>query len=156
MNINNKTQELIDNRLLRTHHEIQQFEQAISSILEMNEVDHIKNLCLGFEDATENDGVMFGLIHAIESYDKTFGLEIPLKRLAESLPNMLPHAQEWAKTLHRRLLNHDLARRIYAEVISSVDGSIQDIVFRLVNEIKNRNSQKFGTSVLDFVSLVKR
>ena len=36
-------------------------------------IQKIWNLCLSFDDATEHDEVMFGLIHAIESYDKTFG-----------------------------------------------------------------------------------
>lgn len=155
MDINNQTQILIDNRLLRTQQEIQQFEQAIVIILNMNEVEHIKNLCLGFDDATEHDEVMFGLIHAIESYDKTFGSEKSLTTLAKSLPTMLPQAQEWVKTLQKRVLNHDLSRRVYAEVISKVDLSIKDIVFQLVNEIKDRNPKKFESSVSDFLSNVK-
>ncbi|HJV31813.1 MAG TPA: Imm30 family immunity protein [Bacillales bacterium] len=155
MDINNQTRILIDNRFLRTQYEIQQFEQAIVSILDMNEVDHIKNLCQGFDDATERDEVMFGLIHAIESYNKTFGSEKPLIKLAESLPNMLPQAKEWGKTLHKRILNHDLSRRVYAEVISNVDARIKNIVLQLVNEIKDKNPKKFENLVSEFLSNLK-
>ncbi|WP_229757546.1 Imm30 family immunity protein [Paenibacillus marchantiophytorum] len=49
----------------------------------MNQVDHLKNLCSGFDDATEHDDVMFGLIHAIESYDKTIGAETVIPDLGQ-------------------------------------------------------------------------
>lgn len=147
-----ETQRLIDNRLLRTQQEIQDFEQGIINILGINDVQHIKNLCLGFDDATENDEIMFGLIHAIESYDKTFGSELPLINLAESLNFMLPHAKEWAKTLHKRILNHDPSSKVYAEVISKVDIGIKSSVIEIVNQIKDKNPKKFETPVLFFLS----
>jgi hypothetical protein len=152
LDIKTETQRLKDNRLLRTQQEMHEFEQSIINILSINDVQHIENLCLGFDDATENDEVMFGLIHAIESYDKTFGSELPLKKLAESLNYMLPHAKEWAKTLHKRILNHDASSRVYAEIISNVDLSIKSIVIEIVNEIKDKNPKKFETPVLVFLS----
>jgi hypothetical protein len=75
--------------------------------LGLNEIDHISNLCLGFDDETEHDEIMFGLVHAIESYDKTFGLEKSLTKIAESFPVMLPQAKEWTKIIHKRILNQD-------------------------------------------------
>lgn len=154
MDINSQTQLLVNSRNLRTESEIRQFEYAIANILNMNEVDHINSLCLGFDDATEHDEVMFGLIHAIESYDRTFGSEEPLKKLSESIPSMLPHAREWAKTLHKRILNHDPSRRVYAEIISNSNAAIKSIVIQLVNEINDKNTKKFGASVSEFLSNV--
>jgi hypothetical protein len=155
MDIKSQTQILVDSRMLRTENEIQQFENAIANILNMNEVEHIKNLCLGFDNATEHDEVMFSLIHAIESYDKTFGSEKPLQQFAASIQSMLPHASEWVKTLNKRILNHDLSRRVYAEVISNCDTGIKNIVLQLINEIKDKNPKKFETSVSEFLSNVK-
>ncbi|KML32051.1 Imm30 family immunity protein [Rossellomorea marisflavi] len=148
------TQTLIDNRLLRNEEEITAFEQAISSILDLKELNHIRNLCLGFHDATENDEVMFGLIHAIESYDDFFDPELSLKALAESIPYMLPHAKEWAKTLHKRILNHEPSFKVYKKVISTADDSIKETVLQLVNEIKERHPKRFETSVDEFVLYV--
>ncbi|VXB69437.1 conserved hypothetical protein [Bacillus sp. 349Y] len=148
------TQTLIDNRLLRNEEEITAFEQAISSILDLKELNHIRSLCLGFHDATENDEVMFGLIHAIESYDDFFDPERSLKALAESTPYMLPHAKEWAKTLHRRILNHEPSFKVYKKVISTADDSIKETVLQLVNEIKERHPKRFETSVDEFVLYV--
>jgi hypothetical protein len=152
MDVNIQTQILVNSRKLRTEIEIRQFENAITNFLRMNQVDHIKNLCLGFDDSTEHDEVVFGLIHAIESYDKTFGSVDPLKKFSESIPSMLPHAKEWLKTLHKRILNHEPSRRVYAEVISNSDIFTKSTVIQLVNEIKDKNPSKFETSVSEFMS----
>ncbi|HZH61862.1 MAG TPA: Imm30 family immunity protein [Metabacillus sp.] len=156
MDINHLTQILIDNRLLRSQEEVSEFEHAISSILDLKDLNHIRNLCLGFHDATEHDEIMFGLIHAIESYDDLFSSEQSLKELAQSLPLMLPHAKEWAKTLHKRILNHDPSRKIYSKVISEGDVNIRIIVLQLVNEIKERNPKRFKASVDEFVAYVSK
>ncbi|MGG4548019.1 Imm30 family immunity protein [Rossellomorea marisflavi] len=156
MDVKNSTQTLIDNRLLRNEEEIFAFEQAITSILDLKDLNHIKNLCMGFDDKTENDEVMFGLIHAIESYDEFFDSEQSLKELAESLPYMLPHAKEWAKTLHKRILNHEPSFKKYKKVISIADASVKEMVLQFVNEIKERNPKRFETSVDEFVLYVSK
>ncbi|GLI82640.1 hypothetical protein ANABIO32_03270 [Rossellomorea marisflavi] len=147
MNDEELTQTLIDNRLLRNEEEITAFEQAISSILDLKELNHIRSLCQGFHDATENDEVMFGLIQAIESYDDFFDSEHSLNELAGSLPYMLPHAKEWANTLHKRILNHEPSYKVYKKVISTADDSIKETILQLVNEIKERHPERFETSV---------
>lgn len=156
MDIIHLTQILIDNRLLRSQEEVSKFEQAISGILDLKDLNHIRNLCMGFHDATEHDEIMFGLIHAIESYDDLFGSEQSLKELAQSLPLMLPHAKEWAKTLHKRILNHDPSRKIYSKVISKGEINNKNIVLQLLNEIKERNPKKFEASVDQFVAYVSK
>ena len=155
MDITSLTKMLVENRHLRTELEIQQYEQAISSILNMNRIEHIRHLCLGFDDETERDDVMFGLIHAIESYDKNFGAHEPLVKLAESLNAMLPHAREWVKTLHKRILNHEPSRKIYADVISGVDVGTKQIVVEIMNEIKNKNPMKFEATASEFLTSIK-
>jgi hypothetical protein len=156
LDINRLTQTLIDNRTLRNQQEISEFENAISIILNLKDLNHIRNLCLGFDDSTENDEVMFGLIHAIESYDNVFSSEQSLKKLSESLPYMIPHAKEWAKTLHKRILNHEPSCEIYSKVISQGDVNIKKIVLKLVTEIKERNPRRFEASVDEFVIYVSK
>lgn len=152
MDINSLTKILIDNRFLRNQQEIFDFENALSSILNMKDLNHIENLCMGFDDETENDEVMFGLIHAIESYDNVFGSEQSLKKLSASLPYMLPHAKEWAKILHKRILNHEPSQKIYAKIISESDENIKKIVLQHVTEIKKENPKKFENPVDEFIS----
>ncbi|MEB3751166.1 Imm30 family immunity protein [Geobacillus sp. FSL W8-0032] len=152
MDLAHETQKLIDSRLLRTEQEIQQFEQAIVNIVGMKKAEHIKHLCLGFDDSTECDEVMFGLIHAIESYDKVFGAEESLKNFAESLPSMLPHAKGWVKILHKRILNDAPSRKAYAKVVSKVDVNVKNLVVQIINEIKEKNPGRFEASALEFLS----
>ncbi|QOX61854.1 hypothetical protein FRZ06_00010 [Anoxybacterium hadale] len=67
MEIADLTQMLVRSRLLQNEKQVQEFEQSIERMKSMNSDDCMKNLCLGFDDETENDEVMFGLVHSIES-----------------------------------------------------------------------------------------
>lgn len=154
MNIEKETQLLITTRLLRTEQDINQFEQTIAKILGENNIDHIKHLCLGFDDATEHEEVMFGLVHAIEAYDKTYSMGTTLSLLADSLPGMLPQAKEWMKIIHKRIINHEASRTEYANVIANVNLDIKEIVVQQLDEIKNKNPEKFEKNVTEFLSAI--
>lgn len=146
--------ELKSNRLLRDESEVEKFENTIENILALKDVNHIEILCQGFDDLTENDEVMFGLIHAIESYDKIVSSEISLKVLANSIPKMLPHAKEWLKILHKRILNHEPSRNIYKKIIPSLNNDIQKYIVSLLISIKEKNPNRFEenvNSILDFL-----
>jgi len=156
MNIENEVQMLIDNRLLRTEQETVRFEKAVAAILKENQVEHIKYLCLGFHDKTEKDEVMFGLVHAIEAYDDTFDSKTTFSVFADSLPSMLPHANEWMKILHKRIINHSPSREHYSYVISSANQAIKEIVFQQLNEIKAKNPVKFEASVMEFLTAFRQ
>ncbi len=69
---------------------------------------------------------MFGLIHAIESYDKIVSSEVSLKVLANSIPKMIPHAKEWLKRPHKRISNHEPSRNIYKKIIPTLNNDIQE------------------------------
>lgn len=149
------TKQLTENRLLSNNEEIKKFETAITEILNKGDIDHIKSLCRGFYDATENDEVMFGLIHAIESYDQDYSLENTLEKLASSIPVMLPHAYEWLKIFHKRILNHPESKSVYAKIIKDIGNEdIKGIVDKQMNEIKSKNPQKFHESVNYILSVI--
>lgn len=147
--------ELKNNRLLRDESEVEKFEKSIENILDMEDVNSIEILCQGFDDLTENDEVMFGLIHAIESYDKIVSSEISLKVLANSIPKMLPHAKEWLKILHKRILNHEPSSHIYKEIIPTLNNDIQKYIVSQLNSIKERNPSRFEESVNSILDFIK-
>lgn len=153
MNIEMETQILINTRLLRTEQDIKRFEQTIAKIIDENNIDHIKHLCLGFDDATEHEEVMFGLVHAIEAYDKTYSMRTTLSLLADSLSSMLPQAKEWMKIMHKRIINHEASRKEYANVISKVNLDIKEIVVQQLDEIKIKNP-KFEEFVTEFLAAI--
>ncbi|MEK3953153.1 MULTISPECIES: Imm30 family immunity protein [unclassified Psychrobacillus] len=139
--------ELKNNRLLRDENEVEKFEKSIENILEMKDVSHIEVLCQGFDDLNENDEVMFGLIHAIESYDNIVDSEASLKVLANSIPKMLPHAKEWLKILQKRILNHEPSLNIYKEIIPTLNKDVQAYIISQLIVIKEKNTSKFEKSV---------
>ncbi|GLF90664.1 hypothetical protein Saga11_19230 [Bacillus safensis] len=147
--------ELKNNRLLRDESEIKKFEIAIESILNLQNVNHIEILCQGFDDSTENDEVMFGLIHAIESYDNLVSSEISLEVLAKSIPKMIPHAKEWLKILHKRILNHESSRDIYKKIILTLNIDTQKYIVSQLNSIKEKNPVRFEESVNSILDFLK-
>lgn len=147
--------ELKNNRLLRDKREVEKYEKSIENILDMKDVNNIEELCQGFDDLTENDEVMFVLIHAIESYDKIVSLEISLKVLANSIPKMLPHAKEWLKILHKRILNHEPSRNIYKEIIPTLNEDIQKNIVSQLKSIKEKNPSRFEKSVNSILNFIR-
>ncbi|NYF25102.1 Imm30 family immunity protein [Sporosarcina sp. JAI121] len=155
MDISVELTELKNNRLLRDENEVEKFEQSIENILKMEDFNHIEILCQGFDDLTENDEVMFGLIHAIESYDNIVGSEASLKILANSIPKMLPHAQEWLKILHKRILNHEPSRNIYKKIIPTLNNDVQDYIVSQLTSIIEKNPSRFEESVNSIIDYLK-
>ncbi|MEW4284558.1 Imm30 family immunity protein [Priestia koreensis] len=139
--------QLKENRLLRNEHEIESFEKAIANILDKKDVHHIEILCQGFDDLTENDEIMFGLIHAIESYDHIASSDVSLKKFAESIPSILPHAEEWVKVFHKRILNHEPSKNCYKRIIPHLNNEIQTCIVHQLNRIKEKNPSRFEASV---------
>jgi hypothetical protein len=138
---------LKNNRLLRDENEIEKFEQSINNILELKDPQHIELLCQGFDDLTENDEVMFGLIHAMESYDDIVNSQTSLNILAKSIPKMLPHAKKWLKILQKRILNHEPSLSIYKDIVKSLNKDIQNYIVSQLESIKKKNPKQFEESV---------
>lgn len=62
INIESATQQLRDNRLMKDTEQIKLFEEALEEIGAEENVAHIAALCQGFDDNTEHQEVMFGLV----------------------------------------------------------------------------------------------
>ena len=134
---------LIENRLLRNSEEIELFENAIENILNEENYEDIKYLCEGFDDCTEDDEVMFGLVHAIESYDSAFDSSVTMKVFVNSIPDVIPYAKEWMKTMLKRILNDEHIRRVLNHTISDSDDKVKTTFIQLLNEISNENPERF-------------
>ncbi|WP_243653073.1 Imm30 family immunity protein [Tumebacillus sp. BK434] len=148
----NLVEQLMNNRLLRTKEEIGLFESSIESLMDLGEESLISDLCSGFDDSTEHNEAMFGLVHAIESLDIVYGQENALRKLAGSLPALFPHAKGWAVILNKRILNHDPSLIKYAEVVKDLDPDKKELITSLVREIKEEPSRKFETAGATFLT----
>ncbi len=154
LNIHQEIEKLKNSNLLKSDKDINDFEEAITRIVGVGDLICIKYLCAGFHDDTEHDEIMFGLIHAIESFDQNYPLYDTLKELAESVPLMFPHAKEWAKTLHKRILNHKSTLEIYVDVVSRSNTPTKNLIAEIVTEIKHKNPSRFEESADRFLSSI--
>jgi len=152
LNILIEANKLRTNRFLKNEEEIINFEEAIENILYMQDIKHIEYLCSGFDDSTEDPEVMFGLIHAIESYDNVAGVEASLKELVKSIPGMMPHAKEWVLILHKRILNDPSSLKAYVSVIRGSNIDTKERIVNIMEDIKKDNPQKFKDNVEAFLN----
>ena len=67
MNTQELVNQMIKSKKLRNNHEIEKYEQSIEQLINHNKLEE---LYLWFDDNTDDDEVMFGLIHAIESFSE--------------------------------------------------------------------------------------
>lgn len=103
---------LYENRLLRTELECEQFDLALEGLAGDTEDVVIHQIFKVFDDDTEQEEVMFSLVHFVESLQ----MEMYLTQLLHSLPEMLEHARNWAIVLNERILNDDNYRKDYADI----------------------------------------
>lgn len=156
MNILDEIKILKENKLLRNNEEIEKFECAIENILSNEDYKDIKYLCSGFDDNTEDDEVMFGLIHAIESYDRIFDMKLTLKEFIDAIPAVYSYAEEWIKIINKRILNDTESLNEYIEIAKTCDEELKSILIELMNEVKKDNPEKFSQAVNKFLSYIKK
>lgn len=130
---------LKQNRLLRDKNEFDNFEEALENLATVTDNWIIKELCEVFDDSTEDEEVMFGLIHLVEDFQGEEGLLETVK----AMPNMIPQAKRWAKILNYRILNDDPSRMLYPKVLIKLDKSTVKAVVDLLEEIKAEDPQQF-------------
>lgn len=66
MDVKSELNKVHINRLLQTQNEISEFDTALENLIKLKDASIIGDLCMGFDDDTEQYEVMFGLIHGIE------------------------------------------------------------------------------------------
>ncbi|MEO3947890.1 Imm30 family immunity protein [Gorillibacterium sp. CAU 1737] len=140
-----EAQRLYENRLMNTETEVRNFEEALEELYRSGNYRIIGGLCKAFDDQTEQDEVMWGLVHAIEAFDG----EEACAELVKAMPEMLERANEWLKLLTRRILNHKDYRALYGATLSKADKRTKELLVALLNEIKDKNPTKYEASVLE-------
>lgn len=155
MNILNEVKILNENKLLRTNEEIEKFQCAIENILSNEDYKDIKYLCTGFDDNTKDDEVMFGIIHAIESYDRIADMKSTLKEFIDAIPSVYSYAKEWIKIMNKRILNDENSLKEYTKIAKTCDEGLKLILIELMNEVKKDNPERFFEPVNEFLAYIK-
>lgn len=134
------------NRLLQSQDEIDAFEEALGKLIGLGDKSVITDLCMGFDDDTEQYEIMFGIVHGIEHLYKE-DMEEGLYLIAVAVPSVIDRAREWMEVLHYRILNHEQVRRIYGSVLSKLDDKSKEIIINLLRDIKSEDPNMFSNSV---------
>ncbi|MCE4049581.1 Imm30 family immunity protein [Bacillus sp. Au-Bac7] len=141
MSLKSEIEKLYECRLLETQEDCEEFDAALESIsaTDFNERDIINDLFRIFDDETEDEEVMFGLLHLIEEFE----MNVYLLGVANALPYLMDNAKEWAIIINKRILNSDIYRTEYTKVLLEKDEDIKLIVNNILLEIKNDNPDRF-------------
>lgn len=142
--MNNLEKKLIDNKAMATNIQIELFEDVIEEIIEEKEIDDILILVKGFDNDTEDEEVMFGLVHAIDEYDGIFGMEKCASYLLNGFKYMANNnADYWIDIFMIRILNSDEARVAYENVIDSKGVVIKSIVRNSIDRLVEDDKEEF-------------
>jgi hypothetical protein len=129
-------QQLLDtlsrNRFLRTREQVENFDEALKQFASHPEASvHLHELHLVLNDQTTQVGVMYGLIHLLESLD----VEKQLKAFIQALPTLQRQAPVFVKALNFRLLNDEVARAKYRTAFLAVTPDARALLAMTLSEI---------------------
>ena len=134
------TQELVDQMIkskkLRNNHEIEKYEQSIEQLINHNKLEE---LYLGFDDNTEDDEVMFGLVHAIESFYEEVGEEEYFFIFINQIKMIYRESKEWIKLTTVRILNDIESRNEFIKIFQKSNQENKDFIINLMKDIELDN-----------------
>ncbi|MCU4766528.1 Imm30 family immunity protein [Bacillus toyonensis] len=138
-------------RFLKNQSECEEFDSVLENLADCDDEKLIKELCIVFEDETQEVEVMFGLVHFIEDFE----MEKYLTEMPKALPKMVENAKEWAMLLNIRILNNDLYRSEYAKILVGMNNDIKLTVINLLNEIISDDPKRFEGVANEILSELK-
>lgn len=147
MNHQEMIRQLYGARMLSTSSDYELFDDAFEKLQEPITADDVCELCKVFHDDTNDDEVMFGLVHLMEQLER----DEYLKCIAVCTPNMV-EAPVWAKLLNKRIINNQQDFMEYITVIRNLDVHSKEKILSLLKDVKNDNPQRFGEKVNLIVS----
>lgn len=151
IHLESMTQQLRDNRLMKTDEQIRLFEEALEQIGDEENVAHITALCEGFDDSTEHAEVMFGLVHTIEGYHNISSSEEAMGNFIAAAPIMLPHAADWLRTMLVRILNDANSRPLFSRLLAIANAGTQEVIRTALQKISTEDPAKFEEKVKEVV-----
>lgn len=142
MNHQETIKRLYGARMLSTSSDYELFDDAFEKFEEPITSDDVYEICKVFHDGTNDDEVMFGLVHLIEQLER----DEYLKCIVKCTPNM-EEAPEWAKLLNKRIINSQQDFNRYIAIINDMDYHGKDKILSLLKAIKEDNPQRFGEKI---------
>jgi hypothetical protein len=148
VDVRNIIKKLNANKYLRTQAECKEFDNCLEELANYSKNDILEDLFLVFDDSTQEEEVMFGLVHFLEYYE----MIVYLEALSNVIPKMSKNAKQWLIILNKRILNSDKYRNAYSQIIKKKYEKDKNLIFSLMKEIMNDNPDKFRNSVKEFLN----
>ncbi|BBK78779.1 Imm30 family immunity protein [Clostridium butyricum] len=143
---------LKENKKLSNNAEIEKFEDAIENILTTNKFEY---LYCGFEDATEDEEVMYGLVHAIESYYGIIQKEQYFSVFINETQKIVSEAKEWVKLMNIRILNDDESLEQYIATAQKCNNTVKNFLQDIMKEVLLEDTELFSKPVSKFINGIK-
>lgn len=143
---------LKENKKLSNNAEIEKFEEAIENILTTNKFEY---LYCGFDDATEDEEVMYGLVHAIESYYEIIQKEQYFSVFINETQKIVSEAKEWVKLMNIRILNDDESLEQYITTAQKCNNTVKNFLQDIMKEVLLEDTELFSKPVSKFINGIK-
>ncbi|MGG5507172.1 MULTISPECIES: Imm30 family immunity protein [unclassified Myroides] len=137
--------QLFTTRLMTSDAEVELFEEALHFLFVQEKIENIPLFLSVLDDRTEKEEVMYGILHAIESYASTLGFPKYVETLLDAMDSWQEQAEEWQELLFLRMINNeacfaDLVRIVSLQKKEELKKHLQLIFLRIMQ----RNEIKFG------------
>ncbi|MGK7962598.1 Imm30 family immunity protein [Crocosphaera sp.] len=130
---------LKENCLMKNPEEVITFEETLEKIAENPHNEYLKDLHLILDDNCERPDVMFGLVHFLESFE----LQQQIEAFIAVIPQLMITAPEWTKIIHYRIINDELACKVYQQSLELANEKNPHFLYQLLNEsVKNYINSK--------------
>lgn len=154
--IDDLTLDLYKSRLLRNDDEIELFESALESLFSEGKPELVYNMCVGFDDKSEQFEVTYNVLHSIEFFFK----ENPsayFYQLFKVLSDRLlePHAVEWREKIVKRIINNEKGRRLFIDALPTAPNTAKSQIEQIASELAVRNPDQFKASASQVLQYLK-
>ncbi len=136
------------NKFIRTDEEAMNFDFALVELALHPNREYLPALYLILDDRCEQHEVMYGLIHFLESFE----LKDQLQAFIDAIDRMIVNAKEWTMILLYGILNQDLARSLYSEMLHSTHSPNRDLCTHLLREIAANESPPLSSRAESVIS----
>ncbi|MBY0523546.1 MAG: hypothetical protein K2R98_09100 [Gemmataceae bacterium] len=123
------------------------FDDALQALARAPKDSDLPDLLTIFTDQCEHHEVMWGLVHFIESFE----MKTQLAALIDAVPSMSVHAAEWTRILHCRILNDDISRECYKELLQAASPGSHEAVKAVLMQIQV-DDENFSSRVRQLVA----
>jgi len=136
------------NKFMRSDEEAMNFDFALAELALHPNREYLPALYLVLDDRCEQHEVMYGLIHFLESFE----IKDQLQAFIDAIDRMIVNAKEWTMILLYGIINQDLSRNLYSEMLHSTHSQNRDLCTTLLQEIVVNESPPLSSRAESVIS----